>query len=161
MKKRRHRKPRSFTIEAYVGRGVKATTKKREKTFVREFLDTVEDVCKSTGLPVWHRRIHGSMYGVGLPDVVLIVGGTVYFLEFKRAGGRLSGVQKSVLQGIQQAGGKGFAVVATGNKVIEVLPPPDFKTPSAVLRKESGVWVGVREFLNLPQPVSIDFGGAD
>lgn len=161
MKKRRHRKPRTFMIDAYVYKNAKRTTKKREKTFVREFLDTVDEACQSAGLSVWHRRIHGSMYGVGLPDVVLIIDGRTFWLEFKRANGRLSGVQKSVLQGIREAGGTGYAVIATGNKVIEVLPPPDFKTPVAVLRKESGIWVGVRELFGISKPVTIDFGGAD
>lgn len=95
------------------------------------------------------------MYGSGLPDEVLVIDGRVYWWEFKRPGGKLTGQQKGVLSSIKAAGGNAYAIVGISRKEMHVLEPPKWNVKFK-LTKTNGHWDGLRELLGLPPKMEIE-----
>lgn len=118
-------------------------------------MDSVNQLCQQELLTIFNRKLHSSMYGSGLPDEVLIIDGRVYWWEFKRVGGKLSGQQKGVLSSIKKAGGNAYAIVGISRKEMHVLEPPKWNV-AFKLKKTNSHWEGLRELLGLPERVEID-----
>ena len=95
------------------------------------------------------------MYGSGLPDVVTVVNGQTFWVEFKRPGGRLTGQQRQTLRAICKAGGKAFAFVAQNIRVIDVQDPANDFNTCYTLRKTDGKWKGLEAVFGLPDPIEI------
>lgn len=126
---------------------------KREKTFVKEVTLAIHKLDPDAFI----RKLHSSIYGSGLPDVVLISHSRSYWIEFKRPGGRLSGQQRSTLTDIAKAGGVAFAFAATSRSTISVLAPPKFKEV-AELTKNGDEWTGLSDLLGITKErVTIEF----
>lgn len=95
------------------------------------------------------------MYSSGLPDVVIIIDGETFWIEFKRPGGKLSPQQKTTLTAIREAGGVAYAFVAVDRKTIEVLNPDKDFDCDFTLKKTNGHWSGLHEVFGLDEPVTI------
>ena len=77
----------------------------REATLVKAILAEL----KAQG--AWARKIHGSAYNAGLPDVAAVVNGRAVWLEAKVPGERPTTLQQKTIDAICAAGG--IAAVVT------------------------------------------------
>jgi hypothetical protein len=79
---------------------------------------------KSRG--AWARKIHGSMYTAGLPDIIVCYKGWCLGLEVKKPGREktLTGIQRKTLERIEEAGGYG-KMVTTIKQVDAILDEID------------------------------------
>ena len=118
-------------------------------------METIAKLCQQELLTIFNRKLHSSMYGSGLPDEVIIVDGRVYWCEFKRPGGKLTGQQRGVLSSIKKAGGNAYAIVGISRNVMHVLEPPKWNVKYK-LTKSNGSWDGLRDMLGLPPKMEID-----
>ncbi len=66
----------------------------------------------------------------GVPDLLCIARGRTFFLELKRPGGRLSGVQKARIAQIEDAGGEVF-VMSDLDEILELLEARGLLKPCA------------------------------
>jgi hypothetical protein len=73
----------------------------------RTIVTNIEKHCRKVGA-YWMKIADKS--SSGYPDLVVIYRGTVLFIEVKRPGGIVSGIQHFVLDRIRQAGGHTFIV---------------------------------------------------
>lgn len=53
---------------------------------------------------VWVRKIHGSGYNAGLPDLSIIAGGAAVWLEVKQPGKRATVLQEKTMDEMRAAG---------------------------------------------------------
>ena len=106
---------------------------------------------------IFVRKLHGSIYSSGLPDIVIIIDGNHFWIEFKRPGGKLTRQQKATLTAIREAGGTAYAFVATDRKTIEVLNPDKDFDCVFELKKTNGHWTGLYEVFGIEKPLTISW----
>jgi fumarate reductase subunit D len=77
------------------------------------------EAIRARGEPVWWVKLHGGpMQQAGLPDVLVVYCGLVFFIEIKAPAGRVSKLQEFVFDKIRRAGG--IVEVVCGLKDMEL-----------------------------------------